>query len=127
MATALHDLAAIYQVQGQYAKAEPLYLRRAGHSRERRWVRIIRLWRSRSWTNLAGMESAQGRRTTGRRSIMPEPCRFGCRMNQFGKDDPRVAEALAGYAKVLRKTCHRLEAATAEARSRAILAKAAFR
>jgi tetratricopeptide (TPR) repeat protein len=27
MATALHDLAAIYQVQGQYAKAEPLYLR----------------------------------------------------------------------------------------------------
>jgi tetratricopeptide (TPR) repeat protein len=27
MATALHNLAAIYHVQGEYAKAEPLYLR----------------------------------------------------------------------------------------------------
>jgi hypothetical protein len=38
-----------------------------------------------------------------------------------------VAETLAGYAAVLRKTCHKHEATLAEARSRSILAKAAFR
>jgi hypothetical protein len=42
-------------------------------------------------------------------------------------DDPRVAETLAGYAAVLRKSRHPHEAASAEARERAILARDAFR
>jgi tetratricopeptide (TPR) repeat protein len=60
MATALHDLAAIYQVQGQYAKAEPLYLRALA-------IREAALgpdhpFVAATLANLATLERAQGRR-----------------------------------------------------------------
>ena len=74
--------------------------------------------------DLAGMETAQGNYD---RATEHYARAVQIRQDAFGKDDPRVAEALAGYAKVLRKTCHRLEAAKVEARSREILAKTAFR
>jgi len=48
------------------------------------------------------------------------------RQDAFGMDDPRVAQTLARYAAVMRKSCHRQEAASAEARARAILAREGF-
>ncbi len=122
MATALQDLAAIYHVQGEYDKAEPLY-RRALAIREKAlganhpFVAVTLI-------DLGGLEKAQGNYD---RAAEHYARAVRIRQDAFGMDDPRVAEALAGYAAVLRKGCHRLEAATAEAQSRAILAKATFR
>jgi tetratricopeptide (TPR) repeat protein len=122
LATALHDLAAIYHAQGQYAKAEPLYYRALA-------IRETALGPNHPFVaatlaNLAGMESAQGN-YAGAAEHYARAVRI--REDAFGMDDPRVAEALWGYAAVLRKTRQKREAASIEAQSRAILAKAAFR
>jgi tetratricopeptide (TPR) repeat protein len=105
LATALQDLAAIYHVQGQYAKAEPLYYRA-----------------------LAIREQALGpshpfvASTLADRAAEHYARAVRIRQDAFGMDDPRVAETLSSYAAVLRKSCHKRDAASVEARSRAILA-----
>jgi len=123
LATALQNLAAIYHVQRQYAKAEPLY-HRALAIREKA-LGPNHPFVASTLTDLAEMESARGNRD---RAVEHYAWAVQILQDAFGMDDPRVAETLAGYAAVLRKSCHhKQEAASAEARSRAILARAAFR
>lgn len=122
LATALHDLAAIYHVQGQYAKAEPLYyqalaIREQALGPNHPFVAA-------TLVDLAELESAQGNRELAAGHYARA---VRIREEAFGADDPRVAQTLAGYAAVLRKTCRKREAAVAQARSREILAKTAFR
>ena len=98
MATALHDLAAIYHVQGQYAKAEPLYyralaIREAAFGPNHPFVAA-------TLANLAGMESAQGNYD---RAVEHYARAVQIRQDAFGMDDPRVTETRASYATVLRK------------------------
>jgi tetratricopeptide (TPR) repeat protein len=111
MATALHDLAAIYHVQGQYARAEPLYLRALA-------IREKALGPNHPFVvatlaDLAEMESARGNYG---RAAEHYARAVQIRQDAFGTDDRRVAETLAGYAAVLRKTSHRHEAEWAETR-----------
>jgi tetratricopeptide (TPR) repeat protein len=95
----LHDLAAIYHVQGQYAKAEPLY-RRALTIRETA-LGPDHLFVAATLANLAEMESA-----TGRYDRAAEHYARAIRIRQeaFGTDDPRVKQTRAGYAAALRRT-----------------------
>ena len=112
MATALHDLAAIYHVQGQYAKAEPLYLRALGDSREGAGTEAP--LRGRHAANLAEWARA-GRLRSGGGALR---ARRGDPRGAFGIDDPRVAETQADYAAVLRKMRQKYEAHSAGSAAR---------
>jgi tetratricopeptide (TPR) repeat protein len=121
LATALHDLAAIYHVQGQYDKAAPLYqralaIRRAALGPDHPFVAATLF-------DLANMELVQGRSAQAAAHFARA---VEIQQNAFGENDPRVARTLAAYASALCKSGHRHAAVTAQNRSRAILARAAF-
>ncbi|HVN03180.1 MAG TPA: tetratricopeptide repeat protein [Bryobacteraceae bacterium] len=121
LATALQNLAAIYHVEEQYDKAGPLYLR-ALRIRERS-LGPDHPFVAATLANLAALEGAQGNY-----GLAAEHYGRALKIQQayFGEHDPQVAQTLAAYAAVLRKTCHKREAAAVEARRRAALRAASF-
>ena len=118
LATSLNNLALLYDAQGQYAQAEPLYRR------------ALAIWEQAlvpehpsvaiSLNNLALLYRAQRKYTEAellfRRALAVWE-------KALGPEHPNVAMALENYAELLRKTNRAAEAAKMEARALAIRAK----
>jgi len=118
LATTLHNLGELYQVQGKYAEAEPLY-KRSLAIREK-VLGPEHPYVATSLNNLASLYDTQGRYAE------TEPLykrSLAISEKALGPEHPNVAQGLENYAMLLRKTNREAEAAKMEARAKAIRAK----
>ena len=120
LATSLNNLAALYQVQGKYAEAEPLYKRALAI-----WEKALgpeHPYVATSLNTLAALYRDQGN------SAEAEPLDrrgLAIREKALGPEPPDGATSLGNYADLLRKTGRVSEATKMEARAKAIRAKQA--
>ena len=95
MATSLNNLAGLYDNQGQYAKAEPLF-ERALAIRERRWARSTRTW-PRASTTWRSLYRRPGPLREGR---APLPAALAISEKALGPEHPDVATCLNNLAEL---------------------------
>jgi len=118
LATSLNNLAVLYEAQGKYAEAEPLY------------KRSLAIWEkalgpnhphvATGLNNLALLFKSQGKYAEAEPLYKRSLAIFE---KTLGPNHPDIATSLENYAALLRKTNHDAEAAKLEARAKAIRAK----
>ena len=118
LAERLLDLAALYRTQGQYAEADPLYLRALGIQERILGPEHPRL--------LAGLDALAAVYDTQGQHTHAEPLyrrALAIREKALGPDHPDVARSLDSYAALLRRLSRTNEATLMGARATAIRAK----
>ena len=118
LGTSLNNLAALYQAQGKYAEAEPLY-KRSLAIRER----ILGPEHpdvAQSLNNIALLYHTQGKYAEAEPIYQRSLAIWD---KALGPEHPHVAQSLENYAALLRQTARADEAERMEARAKAIRAK----
>ncbi len=122
LATSFNNLALVYQAQGRYIEAEPLYKRALVMLEKTLGTEHPEV--ARSLNNLAALYQAQGKYDEA------EPFykrALAIREKALGPEHPHVVQSLKNYAAMLRKTGRGEEAEKLEARAKAIRTKHAER
>ncbi len=118
LATSLNNLAGLYQAQGKYGEAEPLYKRSLAVLEKALGPDHSHV--ATSLDNLAALYQAHGRYGAAeplyKRSLVIVE-------KALGPEHPTVAQALENYAALLRETGHPRDAAIMAARAKVIRAK----
>ena len=120
LATGLNNLARLYQAQGKYAEAEPLYQRALANGEKVLGPEHPTV--AASLNNLAELYTSQGEYSNAtplyRRSL-------AIREKTLGPEHPNLSTSLENYAALLRKMNREDEATQMEARAKRIRKKSA--
>jgi tetratricopeptide (TPR) repeat protein len=121
LATSLNNLALLYEAQGKYVEAEPLYKRALAIDEKTLVPEHPDL--AASLNNLAALYHAQGRYTEAEPLYKRSLAIYENYEKVLGPKHPRVVTSLENYAALLRETGRGKEATDLEARAQMIRAK----